>query len=212
MRLPFPLLTVLLFSAVLAVGIFSFTGRLYLQRGAEPPRPDTSLRGKTPAPNDGARLREQSFWSFYRNPGLGYEIAYPPDARVIRPTWGTIVGDTPSDLIVKFNFAPGCWERLGDDLESSSLECPGDSIDLAFVEARQVQDLVEEDTRRLSRPTPCATSREQLAGVEAVRVSRCLVGQSSFYYVQDRLGVFKIAVSDPTNPTAQAILGTLKLR
>lgn len=180
----------------------------YSSRHAKFPNPYSPSPSRILAPH------QEPSWSVYWNDRLGYEISYPPHARLIHPSWGTIVGENPSDIIVKFNLDSKCLDHLGRHLESTYVECSGDDIDIVFLKGRQasLRDLVDADLRKLGRPTPCTTTREELGEREAIRVSQCLVGRSSFYYLKNRARLVKIAVSDTTDPTAQAILATLKFR
>lgn len=159
---------------------------------------------------------ETANWKTYTNQQLNYQIKYPPDAKLIDPTWNTIA-EKPSDVIIKNDFDLECVDRLGKENPDTYVECSGESVDI-FVFSnifKTAQQIAEEDKKDLDLKDNRCTINTINLGINnliASELTGCLVSGSSFYYLEGTDNHrFKIGVSDNKDPKTKQILSSFQI-
>ncbi len=160
------------------------------------------------------KVDETANWKTYKNQQLNYQIKYPPDGKVIKPTWNTI-DDKSSDIIIKFDFDLECVDKLGKEDPDTYVECLGESVDI-FVFSnvfKTAQQIAEEDKKDL-RDDRCTINTAILGpnNLVAFELTGCLVSGSSFHYLEGTdHHIFKIGVSNNRDPKTKQILSSFQI-
>lgn len=176
-------------------------------RGEQTPQ---STSSPTPGETVYTEAARSANWKTFKDEKFNFQVNHPLDAEIIRPNFNTI-GDTPSDVIIKFNYDKKCLENLNKD---GKIECLGDTVDVFVISnaSKTAQQIAEEDKKNL-HDERCIVNTTNLGtpNIIASELTGCLISGSSFYYLggTDR-HIFKIGISENNDATTKQILSSFK--